>query len=67
MAFAHCPNCRARIYLGRKPWLGQPAMCDYCESDLEVTQLTPLMLDWADGDWEEEPELEADPYTVLSQ
>jgi lysine biosynthesis protein LysW len=58
MAFAYCPDCSARIYLGRKPWIGQPITCDYCEADLAVVQVNPPRLDWSDGDWEEEPELE---------
>ncbi len=60
MAFAYCPDCSARIYLGRRPWLGQPIMCDYCDADLTITKLNPPKLDWADADWEEEPELELD-------
>ena len=49
MAFAYCPDCGARIYLGRKPWLGQPAACDQCEADLEVTRVNPPILDWVDN------------------
>jgi lysine biosynthesis protein LysW len=48
MAFAYCPDCAGRIYLGRKPWVGQPASCDYCDADLEVVGLNPLQVDWAD-------------------
>lgn len=54
MAFAYCPECSARVYLGRKPWLGQPATCDECEADLEVTLLNPPRLEWVDGEWEDE-------------
>ena len=49
MAFAYCPDCGARIYLGRKPWRGQPAMCDHCEADLEVVRVNPPGLDWVDN------------------
>lgn len=53
MAFAYCPDCSARIYLGQKPWVGQPVTCDYCESDFEVVQVNPPRLDWADGELED--------------
>jgi lysine biosynthesis protein LysW len=60
MAFAYCPDCASRIYLGQKPWVGQPVSCNRCEADLEVTNLNPLELDWTDdlvaGDWEEDGE-----------
>jgi lysine biosynthesis protein LysW len=48
MAFAYCPDCAGRLYLGKKPWVGQPVSCDRCDADLEVTQVNPLMLDWSD-------------------
>lgn len=56
MAFAYCPECSARIYLGRKPWKGQPAFCDNCEADLEVVSLNPPGLDWTDNLFEEDLE-----------
>jgi lysine biosynthesis protein LysW len=62
MAFAYCPDCAGRIYLSRKPQLGQPAVCDYCDADLEVVGLNPPQLDWTDnvtdGDLEEDWEFE---------
>jgi lysine biosynthesis protein LysW len=60
MAFAYCPDCSARIYLGHKPWVGQPATCDHCESDLEVVQVNPPILDWTDGELEDPLETEED-------
>lgn len=62
MAFAYCPDCAARIYLGRKPWLGQQASCDTCDAELEVVAVNPPVLDWvdepADLDWQTDQELE---------
>lgn len=62
MAFAYCPDCARRIYLGRKPWVGQPAFCERCEADLEVVQLNPPDLDWTDSiveeSWERDRQLE---------
>ncbi|MCL7452224.1 MAG: lysine biosynthesis protein LysW [Anaerolineae bacterium] len=70
MAFAYCPDCASRIYLGRKPWLNQPAFCDQCEADLEVVRLNPPVLDWvdevADDPWQQEPELLADAELATS-
>ena len=62
MAFAYCPDCAGRIYLGRRPQIGQPAVCDYCNADLEVVGLNPPQLDWTDNvtvdelDWQFELE-----------
>ena len=58
MAFAYCLDCGARIYLGRKPWVGQPAYCDQCGADLEVTSTNPLELEWADDLVDLDPEEE---------
>lgn len=58
MAFAYCPECSARVYLGQKPWLGQPTICDECEADLEVVNLNPPRLKWVDDNWEDEPMFE---------
>jgi hypothetical protein len=60
MAFAYCLDCGSRIYLGQKPWVGQPAFCERCEADLEVIGLNPLEIDWTDNlvDREPEPEME---------
>lgn len=48
MAFAYCPDCASRIYLGRRPWLGQPVLCDNCDADLAIVRLNPPQLDWVD-------------------
>jgi len=64
MAFAYCLDCGDRIYLGRKPWVGQPAFCEQCGADLEVTRINPLEVEWTDDlvdtDPEEEPALESE-------
>ena len=58
MAFAYCPDCGRRIYLGAKAWKGQPVSCDSCEASLEVVALNPPRLEWVDDeapwDWTEE-------------
>jgi hypothetical protein len=44
--------------------VGQAAFCQRCEADLEVTEVSPLMLDWTDDlvsqDLEEELGFEPD-------
>jgi hypothetical protein len=48
MAFAYCLDCATRIYLGKRPWVGQAVFCDRCGADQEVTRLYPLELDWTE-------------------
>ena len=64
MAFTYCLDCGERIYLGRKPWVGQSAFCEQCGADLEVTRLNPLEVEWSDDvvdtDSEEDTEFEFD-------
>lgn len=49
MAFAYCPDCAGRLYVGKRPWVGQPVSCDRCDADLEVIQVNPLVVDWSDN------------------
>jgi lysine biosynthesis protein LysW len=49
MAFAYCPDCAGRLYVGKRPWVGQPVSCDHCDADLEVVQVNPLVVDWTDN------------------
>ncbi|MGD9049174.1 MAG: lysine biosynthesis protein LysW [Anaerolineae bacterium] len=64
MAIAYCLDCGARIYLGRKPWVGQAAFCDSCGTDLEVTRVNPPELDWTDNLVDVDREEEAEPEWV---
>ena len=48
MAFAYCLDCAKRIYLGKRPWVGQAVFFDRCGADLEITGLHPLELDWTE-------------------
>ena len=58
MAFAYCLDCGGRIYLGRKPWVGQEAFCDLCGAYLEVIRISPLELEWSDDLVDSDPEVE---------
>ena len=65
MAFGYCMDCAKRIYLGKRPWVGQAVFCDRCGADMEVTRLNPLELDWteylANEDQDQLRELELAP------
>jgi lysine biosynthesis protein LysW len=62
MAFAYCPDCAGRIYLGRRPWVGQLGGCDRCDAELEVIEVNPPRLDWTenllDENWEKDWQFE---------
>jgi hypothetical protein len=65
MAFSYCLDCANRIYLGKRPWVGQAVFCGRCGADLEVTHLNPLQLDWiedlVDDEQDQLTELELEP------
>ena len=58
MARAYCPECDESVSL-RNPRVGQKLFCPHCETEVEVTSVDPLDLDWAfdssyDEDWADE-------------
>ncbi len=58
MPVAICPSCGEDLKLHGNIKLEQIIVCPYCEAELEVVDLDPIELDWADYyedlDWEEE-------------
>ena len=46
MAKATCPACEAIVNVGPNPKMGQRVKCPSCRSQLEVTWLEPVELDW---------------------
>ncbi len=66
MAFSYCLDCGDRLYLGRKPWVGQPVYCERCGADFEVTRVSPLKLEWTDDLVDREPETELDEELEMS-
>lgn len=54
MAVAFCPECSEGVKLGNEPQEGQRVTCATCGADLEVISLTPLELDWAYDEPDEE-------------
>jgi lysine biosynthesis protein LysW len=43
---AYCPTCGERPLVENKLILGQIVRCCFCQSDLEVLKLDPVVLDW---------------------
>lgn len=54
MATALCPDCGQKIVIGPKPKKGQWVSCPHCNADLEIISLSPLELDWAQYDDDED-------------
>lgn len=53
---AECPECEAVIRFHNPPRLGQIITCPECDEQLEVRELSPLKLDWAFDDFDEDEE-----------
>lgn len=43
---AYCPSCGERPILVQQLKIGQIIQCCFCNSDLEVLKLDPIVLDW---------------------
>ena len=54
MATALCPDCGQKIVIGPKPKKGQWVSCPHCNADLEIVSISPLELDWAAYDEDED-------------
>ena len=52
-AIVTCPDCGEKIMLKGIIQIGQKVFCRNCEADLEVVDLYPVELDWADEDFVE--------------
>ena len=56
--FAICPSCGEDIRVRDKVKIGAKMSCPYCDADLEVTELDPVELDWAeygeDEEWDDD-------------
>ena len=53
---ADCPSCGELIYFDRQPRLAELVYCWYCEEELEVIGIDPVLLDYPfeDEDFDEE-------------
>jgi lysine biosynthesis protein LysW len=58
MANAFCPECDTKINVGVQPQKGQLVSCPGCGAYLEIVELSPIELDWAevDDDFEDDEE-----------
>jgi lysine biosynthesis protein LysW len=54
MVNAECPGCGAEVRIFTKPKMGQRVRCNSCQSDLEISWLEPVELDWAMDGYDEE-------------
>jgi hypothetical protein len=43
---AKCPSCKEKIYVGEHPIRGKFILCKFCEEELEIVKLNPVILDW---------------------
>ena len=43
---AECPSCGGNVNVGHKPLIGQRFICQACKTELQVTWLDPVELDW---------------------
>ena len=50
-----CPDCEMPIRIGPRPKIGQRVTCPHCTARLEVTEVSPLELNWV-GDKRREAE-----------
>ncbi|HSF81757.1 MAG TPA: hypothetical protein VLA49_11015 [Anaerolineales bacterium] len=60
MKKAECPSCGYLINMGSNTKMGQRLKCPSCRTELEVTWLDPLELDWIYDDDDEDYEDEED-------
>ncbi len=57
---AFCPSCEEAVTFKGLPKLGLKVQCSHCDADLEVVELSPVELDWAyyddddDEEWDDE-------------
>ena len=49
-----CPNCGGEIRFKKVPFFGQEVICRQCNTALVVVEKSPIELDWADYEDNEE-------------
>jgi len=54
-ATASCPDCGRTIHLRSRPREGLRFICSSCGSYLELISQEPMELDWAYGEFDEDP------------
>ena len=59
---AECPSCGEMVVFDKTPKRGQLIACWYCEEELEVIDLEPILLDFPldDEDYDDEYDNEDD-------
>ena len=60
MSTGFCPDCDEAVELGNHPKKGQLVTCEHCGAYLEVSSTSPIELDWAYDDFDDDDEYEYD-------
>lgn len=58
MAQGFCPECDTEVGLGKSPKLSQRVTCHNCGAFLEVVETSPIELDWAFEEEDEDDDFE---------
>jgi hypothetical protein len=45
-----CLACEDDVYIGRNPKIGNYVICNSCDSEFQIIDLEPIMIDWPDED-----------------
>ena len=48
-----CPSCSAKVHLKSTAKIGHMLICRKCGSDLEIINLSPIVIDWPYRDYYE--------------
>lgn len=49
-----CPDCGSEVRFKKMPYLGQVVTCRRCDSSLEVVNRSPIELDIAAAEWDDD-------------
>ena len=62
MATAHCVECDEEVFVSGRIKLAQKVRCDHCGAALEIVGTSPLELDYANEEEEEDDEWDDDEW-----
>ena len=49
-ATVECLACDEDVYVGHNPKIGNYVICNSCDSEFQIIDLKPVMIDWPDDD-----------------
>ena len=47
---ADCLACGDDVYVGQNPKIGSYVICNSCDSEFQIIDLEPVLIDWPDED-----------------